>query len=136
MNQNTIQNIIREKTGSGVVSLSPVGSGCISPAYKAALSDGDSAFVKVSPQFPDMFLKEANGLRELAKANAIRIPNILYAGEEILILECLPVTSPSNRKKFFEAFGRQFALLHKFTSPAFGFYEDNYIGSTPQKNMP
>ena len=136
MNRNNINNIILEKTGSDVASLSPLGGGSISSAYKAALSDGTSTFIKVSPQSPDMFVKEANGLKELQKANAIRIPTVLHADKEILILEYLPVSSPSNKKKFFEEFGRQFAQLHKFTSPSFGFSENNYIGSTPQKNMP
>ena len=136
MNRNSINNIIHQKTGSEVVSLSSLGGGSISTAYKAALSSGNAVFIKVSPQFPDMFVKEANGLRELQKANAIRIPKVLYAGGEILILEYLPVSSPSNRKKFFEDFGKRFAQLHKCTSLSFGFTEDNYIGSIPQKNTP
>lgn len=118
------------------VSLSPVGGGSISTAYKATMSDRSSVFVKVSPQFPDMFVKEANGLQELEKAKSIRIPSVLFVDQEILILEFLPSTSPANRNKFFEQFGRQFAQLHRFTNTSFGFYEDNYIGATPQKNNP
>lgn len=136
MTRNEINNVIREKTGSDVASLAPLGGGSISTAYKAVLSNRSSVFIKVSPQFTDMFIKEANGLRELTKAQAIRIPHVLHADERILILEFLPAISPSNRKKFFEEFGRQFAAMHQFTAPSFGFYEDNYIGSTPQKNTP
>lgn len=83
-----------------------------------------------------MFIKEANGLRELKKANAIRVPNIIATNEELLILEMLPVSSPTNRKRFFEQFGRQFAQLHRHTSDQFGFTENNYIGSTSQINLP
>ncbi len=134
MFQQAINKIIRRKIGKEVLSLSSVGGGSISSAYKAYLSDGSFIFIKVSPQFPDMFVKEANGLRELEKANAIKIPAVLDASEEALILEYVPVSHPVNTKNFFENFGRQFAALHRCTASSFGFYEDNYIGSTPQKN--
>jgi protein-ribulosamine 3-kinase len=136
MNRNNIHKIVREKIGKEITSISSLSGGSISSAYKAILSDGNFVFLKISPQFPDMFIKEANGLKELHKAKTIRIPNVLFTDNEILILEYLPVSSPSNRKKFFEEFGKQFAQLHRYTSPTFGFIEDNYIGSTPQKNTP
>lgn len=136
MTRSEINSIIRETTGNDIASLSSLGGGSISAAYKAQLSDGTSLFVKVSPHYPDMFIKEANGLRELTKAKAIRIPCVLHADERILILEFLPASPQTSRKKFFEAFGRQFAAMHRFTAPSFGFYQDNYIGSTPQKNTP
>ena len=119
-----------------VSSVTPVGGGSISTTVKATLDNGDSVFAKVSPQQKDMFLKEANGLRELTKSEAIRIPKVLFADEEILVLEYLPSVTPSSRKKFFEEFGRQFARLHRSSSASFGFTEDNYIGSTPQQNTP
>ena len=113
-----------------------MGGGSISSSYKAILAGGESVFVKVSPQQRDMFLKEANGLRQLTKSNAIKIPKVLSVNEEILVLEILPAISPSNRKKFFETFGAQFAQLHRTSSSSFGYTEDNYIGSTPQQNTP
>lgn len=79
-----------------------------------------------------MFIKEANGLRELAKANVIRVPQVICTSEDFLILE--NISQEANSITFWEEFGRSFAQLHKFTSISFGFYEDNYIGSTPQPN--
>ncbi len=136
MNRHQINTLLEGKLGSSIAELAPLGGGSISTAYKATLSAGMSVFVKISPQSGDMFVKEANGLRELQKTKAITVPNVLVANEQLLILEFLPVSSPSNRKNFFEDFGRQFASLHTHTSSTFGFYEDNYIGSTPQKNLP
>jgi hypothetical protein len=81
-----------------------------------------------------MFIKEANGLKELSKANAIRIPEVLSFDEDYILLDYIPT---GNRKKiFFEDFGRSFAEMHKYSSDNFGFYEDNYIGSNPQINIP
>ena len=133
---NPVSSLVEHALQKNVASVMPLGGGSISTAMKATLSDGEIVFVKASPQQKDMFSKEANGLRELAKADAVRIPAVIFADEKILVLEFLPPSSPPNRKFFFEEFGRQFAALHRCTSSSFGFFEDNYIGSTPQQNMP
>ena len=129
MNTN---ELIHSALNTPVRQISPLGGGSISAAYKASLADGRTVFAKIHPQFPDMFQKEASGLRELALANAIRIPEVLYVDTTLLILNFLPVVALRNRKLFFEQFGRSFARLHRNTAPLFGYGEDNYIGSTPQ----
>ncbi len=128
--------LVEQALKKGVASVTPLGGGSISTAMKATLKDGETVFIKISPQRRDTFLKEANGLRELARAGAIKTPAVLQADEKILVLEFLPSSSPSNRKSFFEEFGRQCAALHRCTSSSFGFFENNYIGSTPQENVP
>jgi protein-ribulosamine 3-kinase len=133
---NPASLLVEHALKKNVTSVMPMGGGLISTAMKVTLSDGEIVFVKISPQQKDMFPKEANGLRELAKAGAIKIPAVIFADEKILILEFLPPSSPQDRKFFFEEFGRQFAALHRCTSSSFGFFENNYIGSTPQQNMP
>jgi len=81
-----------------------------------------------------MFIKEANGLKELAKSDAIRVPEVLGFDDDYILLEY--ISTGNKKKNFFEEFGRNFAEMHKFTSESFGFFEDNYIGSNPQKNIP
>ena len=126
---------IEEKLGSKIKSFSSLSGGCISDAYKITMSDGSNYFLKYNPSASnDMFIKEANGLKELAKANAIRISEVLSFAEDYILLEYIP--TGNKKKTFFEEFGRSFAEMHKFTSESFGFYEDNYIGSNPQKNIP
>ncbi|MDD8017716.1 MAG: fructosamine kinase family protein [Bacteroidota bacterium] len=136
MDASILQKTIEEEFGLRVLQLSPLHGGSIASSYQAKLSEGRNVFVKANPQSDDMFVKEAHGLEELQKANVIRTPGILHVSNSILILELLPVSSYSNRKIFFEEFGRAFASLHRYTSLSFGFYENNYIGSTPQKNLP
>jgi protein-ribulosamine 3-kinase len=131
-----VSRLVGHSLKKGVTSLTPLGGGSISTAMKATLSDGETVFIKMSPQQKDMFPKEANGLRELAKAGAVKTPAVVLVDEKILVLEFLSPSSPPNRKLFFEEFGRQFAALHRSTSLSFGFFENNYIGSTPQQNMP
>ncbi len=127
---------IQTSLNTNVLSLHPLSGGSISPAYRAELADGRSVFVKTTPQHPDMFRNEADGLNELRRSNAVRIPEVLTATDEYLILEYLPVTAPHSHSRFFEQLGRQLAELHRTVSASFGFTEDNYIGSTVQKNLP
>src|ERR1035437_634400 len=120
--------------GSAVKKSESLSGGCISNAYKVTFEDGTSFLIKINDHSPaDMFIKEAHGLKELQKANAIKVPEVILYDEGFVLLEF--ITSVTKKKNFFEEFGRKFALLHKFKADEFGFYEDNYIGSTPQINI-
>jgi len=77
---------------------------------------------------------EANGLKELAKANVIRIADVIATGDDFILTEFIESGSPGPH--FYEAFGKAFARLHRYHGPAFGFYEDNFIGANPQLNIP
>lgn len=125
-----IESVIEDK----IISQKPVSGGCINDAETVTTQSGRTFFIKTNcNSLKDMFIREANGLRELAKANIIRVPKVLYADEDFLIIENI---LPQNRNKlFWEIFGRNFARLHNFKSNRYGFYEDNYIGSTPQLNI-
>jgi protein-ribulosamine 3-kinase len=129
----TIRNNIEEKTGSKIKSVSSVSGGCISDAYRITDDKGNNFFLKLNPSPKDLYIKESNGLRELKKANVIRVPAVISCNEEFLLTEF--ISQGSRSKKFFEDFGRKFAELHRYTGEKFGFYENNYIGSNPQLNI-
>jgi fructosamine-3-kinase len=125
---------IENLRGSTVKKTESLSGGCISNAYKVTFEDNLSCLIKINELSPvDMFIKEAHGLQELRKANAIKVPEVLLFDAEFILLEF--INSASKQKYFFEEFGRKFALLHKYNADEFGFYEDNYIGSTPQINI-
>ena len=135
ISEEKIKTRIEEKLGSKIKSFTSLSGGCISDAYKVATNNGSNFFLKFNPSASnDMFIKEANGLKELAKANAIKIPEVLSFDEDYILLEYIP--TGHRKKNFFEEFGKSFAEMHRFTSESFGFFEDNYIGSNPQKNIP
>lgn len=120
--------------GSAVKESDSLSGGCISNAYKVTFEDDLSCLIKINEHSPaDMFIKEAHGLQELQKANAIKVPDVILCDEGFILLEFISIGT--KQKNFFKEFGRKFALLHKFTADEFGFYEDNYIGSTPQMNI-
>jgi len=120
--------------GSAVKKTESLSGGCISNSYKVKFEDDISCLIKINEQSPaDMFIKEAHGLQELRKADAIKVPEVILYDEGFILLEF--IKTGVKLRNFFNEFGRKFALLHKFTNDEFGFYEDNYIGSTPQINI-
>jgi protein-ribulosamine 3-kinase len=136
---------IEEKLGSKIRNFTSLSGGCISDAFKITTNDNSNFFLKYNSSISnDMFIKEANGLKELVKANAIRIPKILGFDKDYILLEYIQTGNKNLHavklrqagKNFFEQFGRNFAKMHKYTSDNYGFYEDNYIGSNLQKNIP
>jgi protein-ribulosamine 3-kinase len=126
---------ILDELGRGEpVQLTGIGGGCIADARVATFADGSRVFVKCVAGAPGMFEREAEGLRALSLAGAIRIPDVLVVGKEALVLEM--IHEAPKKDGFFESFGRNFAKLHDHRGPLFGFPHDNFIGSTPQCNVP
>ena len=80
-----------------------------------------------------MLAAEAEGLNELAKSGAIRVPEVIRLTENFLILEFIPtaINPPSD---FWSKLGRQLANLHAYSEKIPGFHQDNFIGRSPQKN--
>jgi fructosamine-3-kinase len=135
ISEEKIKAKIEQQLGNKIKSFTSLSGGCISDAFKVLTNDGSNYFLKYNLSTSnDMFVKEANGLKELSKANAIRIPDVLSFDEDYILLEY--ISSSNKGKNFFEEFGRSFAKMHKLTSDSFGFYENNYIGSNLQVNIP
>jgi fructosamine-3-kinase len=114
--------------------LTDVGGGCIAQARVATFADGSGVFVKTAAFHPAAFEREAEGLRQLASAGALRVPAVLAVCADALVLEL--VHSGRKPPNFFEEFGRAFSELHRHHGQACGFPQDNFIGSNPQPNHP
>lgn len=94
-------------------------------------------FVKIAPESAlDMFEAEADGLRELAAADVIRVPRVyevgVRAGQAFIEMERLQFVSASSRDE--RMLGEQLAALHRVTRDMHGWFRDNTIGPTPQRN--
>lgn len=76
---------------------------------------------------------EANGLKELAKANAIKVANVIAVDDCYILTEYIRQGRPG--ADFQKEFGRKFAQMHRFQGRLYGFYEDNFIGTNPQLNL-
>ena len=98
-------------------------------------------FVKTATgAYTDMAPAEADGLRALSDANAIRVADVIaegfWEGTAFLALSWLDLHTPRNGA----ALGRALAALHRAKAPTgsggerFGWRRANWIGGTPQIN--
>lgn len=130
----SIAKKIENHFGEKIISRNDSSGGCIARAQIITMESGRQYFLKSGAQNKRMFPTEANSLKELAKAQTIRIPQVFITDPDFLLIEYIPTGKAST--DFFEVFGRQFAQMHKYTADSFGFFEDNFIGHTPQENIP
>lgn len=131
-----VEAAIATETGTNfkITTSRPLGGGCINQAHVVE-DNGLRFFVKTNrAELADMFEAEAQGLRELESAQALRVPHPVATGtshgEAFLVLEFIEMGGRGD----FSRMGQALALLHRKTSERFGWSRDNTIGSTPQHN--
>jgi fructosamine-3-kinase len=113
---------------------SAVGGGCINQAHRVDSNRGPF-FVKLNTADGlDMFAAEAAGLEELQQVESLRVPTPLSwglaAGQAFLVLEFLDLGGPGSQASL----GAGLAAMHRINADQFGWYRDNTIGATPQRN--
>src|SRR5690606_33357960 len=114
----------------------PVGGGSIHSAFTYK-TERAPIFVKVCTlAHAPLIEAEAAGLREIARTNVIRVPEVLALGKlqdrAFIGLEWLALSAPS--RSAHAQLGEQLAALHAQTRDVHGWHQDNFIGLTPQRN--
>jgi fructosamine-3-kinase len=123
--------------GVAVVDHRPVGGGCIADARRVELADGRVVFTKSGASLPAGLLEvEAEGLRWLSAAQAVRVPAVLGYSDEPALLVLEWVASGPSVASTAAQLGRGLAVLHAAGAPGFGWHRDGFIGSLPQRNTP
>ena len=125
---------------SRVVGVTPVTGGCVNHGARVSVEGGRSFFLKWNASAPPgLFEAEADGLRALGAAGALRVPAAVARGggsgaPSWLLMEHIEAGSPA--PDFDERLGRGLALLHASAPPdaRFGWRRGNWIGSLPQTN--
>jgi fructosamine-3-kinase len=123
--------------GTAVAATSPVAGGDVCTATRLRLSDGRSALMKTRPHAPaDFFRTEAAGLRWLAEAGGVAVPEVLAVEEDCLVLAWVESGKPSVEAG--ERFGRALAATHAAGAPGFGGApgRDGSIGTLPLPQRP
>lgn len=111
--------------------------GSINSAYRIETKSNQSYFVKLNREsLLDMFEAEAEGLAELRKANALRVPEPFGCGvaEGYAWIVTEHIEFGRGDVQTQSRFGHQFAEMHRFASDRYGWHRGNTIGSTPQIN--
>lgn len=139
MNWQDIEQAISEVTGAKFVldRQGSIGGGCINTAMKIS-GAGRDFFIKLNDShLLDMFEAEADGLREMAAAEAVRVPQPvctgISGGQAFIVMEYLAMGGHGNASSM-ARFGEQLAQMHRHSAGQFGWHRDNTIGSTPQQN--
>ena len=114
----------------------PVGGGDIN---EAARIETEHATYLVKWNFrprPRMFEVEARGLKLLAEAKALRVPQVIVLIDQppALVLEW--IEAGSNKSSSADALGRGLAQQHRSIGAQYGLDHNNYIGANPQINTP
>jgi fructosamine-3-kinase len=116
-----------------IVSSEFVGGGCINNGMRIIIDTGQTFFLKMNDKAPDdMFEREAEGLETLCLEQGPRVPKVYLFERGYILLEDMKPSKP--KPGFWYDFGLQLACIHLNTKTSYGFYHDNYIGSTPQIN--
>lgn len=115
-----------------------VQGGCINESFRWE-SEAGPLFVKLAPAAQRPMLEaESEGLAELSRAGAVRVPRVravgAVEGTAFLALEWIDLAGPASAAG--ERLGEQLARLHRTVADRFGWHRDNTIGSTPQINTP
>jgi protein-ribulosamine 3-kinase len=113
-----------------------IGGGSVNRCYRW-LTAREPMFVKVGPPLAQAaFAAEADGLRELQAAHALRVPEVLATGvvdaAAFLALEWIERGAADEACE--RRLGAGLAALHGVSAPRFGWRRDNTIGRTPQAN--
>jgi protein-ribulosamine 3-kinase len=114
-----------------------IAGGSINSCYYWPTSGAGALFVKVTGRASlEVFEAEAEGLAELARARALRVPRVLACGtaaaSAFLALEWLEAGAATEACE--ERLGAGLAAQHQISAREFGWRRDNTIGSTPQAN--
>ena len=140
-------------TGAPVRDLRPAGAQHGTQHYRATLTSGREIFAKLatpvrtypkddagttSPiqhgEHSSPFSAEARGLRWLAEAGAVPIPEVLGGDDEAVVLSWLP-PGPATAEAAAD-FGRALARLHAAGADQFGAPWPGFIASLPLDNTP
>ncbi len=119
--------------GSSVVATAPVAGGDIATATRIRLSDGTTALMKTFHQAPEGFFDaEVRGLRWLAEADGVAVPEVLGHDHECVILRWVEPGKSTIDAAI--AFGQALAATHDAGAPSYGREDDGFIGKLPLPN--
>ena len=129
--------VIEKWLGESLLEVRSLSGGDINQVFRLRLANSKDFVLKLNSKdlYPDMFEKEAAGLRLLESAGS-NVPGVqmsfVEGTHQFLILEFIEEGRPTSSS--WERFGRQLATLHLKTNDTFGLDHDNYIGSLDQIN--
>src|ERR671913_2383169 len=120
--------------GERMLSVRPLGGGCIGEVYRAELEEGPPLVAKVDRNGESHLEREAYMLRYLREKSNLPIPEVYHGSETLLLMEYVEGSS-----RFSDGAERHaaelLAALHGISADAYGHERDTLIGSLDQPNL-
>ncbi|MCM8538392.1 MAG: fructosamine kinase family protein [Lentisphaeraceae bacterium] len=138
MNKLRAEDLLTQITGKSyaILDVSPVSGGDISKVWKIETTEEKLFLKKNSLDNKPLTKAEWRGLKELSLCKDIKTPRCFGVHEEqdscFLLLEHLDFYDHNSESM--AQLGTKLAKMHKITAANFGFFENNYIGASPQIN--
>lgn len=121
--------------GRAVVSTAPVAGGDVATATKLRLADGSQALMKTLPRCPDTFFpSEARDLAWLAETRGLRLPEVLAAEPDCIVLRWIDPGRPSAEAAV--ELGQELAITHRAGATSFGRTTNGFVARLPLPNAP
>jgi fructosamine-3-kinase len=137
----SVATAVARALGVAVGASHPFGGGDVGEGWRLELADGRVVYAKTRAGAPPgIFTAEAAGLRWLAAAGALPVPDVLAVADgpadhdPVLVL---PWIQPNrNGPHDEELLGRGLAALHRSGAPSYGLAHPGFIGPLPMDNRP
>jgi fructosamine-3-kinase len=119
-------------TGREIRSVRVIGGQHGSQHLQVMFADGQLAFAKTGGA-TGALIAEANGLRWLAEAGAVPVPEVFGVDETALVISMVPATGRAGTEAAY-AFGADLARMHAYGADTFGAPWPGFIASLPLDN--
>jgi fructosamine-3-kinase len=126
---------IEAHLGERMLSVRPLGGGCIGEVYRAELGDGTPLVAKVDREGESHLEREAYMLRYLSQKSDLPVPEVYHGSEMLLLMEFKEGSSRFSEAAEYHA-AELLAELHDITSDTYGHECDTLIGNLNQPNPP
>jgi fructosamine-3-kinase len=121
--------------GGRMLSVRPLGGGCIGEVYMVELQKGPPLVAKVDKEGESRLEREAYMLRYLRQKSELPVPKVYHGSEKLLLMQFIEGNS-----RFTEGAERHaaelLARLHDITADSYGHERDTLIGALDQPNPP
>jgi fructosamine-3-kinase len=119
--------------GERMLSVRPLGGGCIGEVYRAELEEGTPLVAKVDREGESHLEREAYMLRYLRERSELPVPEVYHGSETLLLMEF--VEGSSHFTEVAERHAAELlAALHGITADSYGHERDTLIGVLGQPN--
>src|SRR5215207_4563088 len=116
-----------------MLSVRPLGGGCIGEVYRAELEEGPPLVAKVDRERESHLEREAYMLRYLREKSDLPVPEVYHGSERLLLLEFVEGSSHFSDGAERHA-AELLAEVHGISADAYGHERNTLIGSPDQPN--